>query len=149
MRGFIAITDNDWFDFLRSMSPLPEEVNFWRPSGDVAFRALKPGEPFFFKLKSPRNAIGGFGFFMHYTPLPISMAWAEYGPMNGAPSFAATRERLVRLRRKPATDLESKADFSIGCILLNFVSFLAERDWVRVPSDWSAHIEVCKGYDLV
>jgi hypothetical protein len=44
MKGFVAVTDNDWFDFLRSMSPPAEEVNFWRPSEDSTLRALEPGE---------------------------------------------------------------------------------------------------------
>jgi hypothetical protein len=57
----VAPTDGRWYQQLLSRSHL-EEVNFWRPGGGT-FTALSPGEPFFFKLKSPRNAIGGFGQF--------------------------------------------------------------------------------------
>lgn len=32
MRGYIANTDKDWFDFLAAQSGL-EELNFWQPSG--------------------------------------------------------------------------------------------------------------------
>jgi len=49
VRGFVANTDFDWFTFLAARQPL-EEVNFWQPSGGGAFRALDPGEPFFFRL---------------------------------------------------------------------------------------------------
>jgi putative restriction endonuclease len=56
---FVANTDNDWFDFL-SNEPALAEVNFWQPSG-ATFRAIQPGELFAFRLKSPRNKIGGFG----------------------------------------------------------------------------------------
>src|SRR2546428_5196793 len=107
MKGYAAVTDNDWFDFLGGADPPPDEVNFWKPSGNIAFRSLQPGEPFFFKLKSPRNAIGGLGFFVYYTSLPISIAWDTYGPKNGASTFAAMRQRLVRLRRT-STAIEAK-----------------------------------------
>ncbi len=58
VRGFVANTDFDWFTFLAARQPL-EEVNFWQPSGGDAFRALDPGEPFFFRLKEPHYAIAG------------------------------------------------------------------------------------------
>jgi hypothetical protein len=50
VRGFVGNTNFDWFTFLAARQPL-EEVNFWQPSGGDAFRALAPGEPFFFRLK--------------------------------------------------------------------------------------------------
>jgi len=30
MKGFIGVTDNDWFEFL-SQQPEIDEVNFWEP----------------------------------------------------------------------------------------------------------------------
>jgi predicted restriction endonuclease len=66
VNGFVGNTDHDWFTFLRDRQPL-EEVNFWQPSGGDAFRALAPGEPFFFRLKKPHYAVGGFGFFAQGT----------------------------------------------------------------------------------
>lgn len=50
---FIGLTDYDWYDFLRTKGY--DEVNFWRPGG-TAFKALRPGELFLFKLKSPHYA---------------------------------------------------------------------------------------------
>ena len=47
MKGFVGSTDNDWFAFL-SRQPEIDEVNFWQPSGQQRFRALKPGDPFLF-----------------------------------------------------------------------------------------------------
>lgn len=55
MKLFVAITDSNWFDLLRSLPDL-DEVNFWQPSGNHRFRALGPGEPLLFKLHSPRNS---------------------------------------------------------------------------------------------
>ena len=57
MEGWIAVTHGDWFDFL-AQQPRRDEVNFWSPSDYYAFHGT-PGAPFFFKLKAPRNAIGG------------------------------------------------------------------------------------------
>jgi putative restriction endonuclease len=51
MRGFVAATDHGWYQFLLAR-PEITEVNFWRPGG-ASFTAVQPGEPFFFKLKSP------------------------------------------------------------------------------------------------
>ena len=72
----VAVTDGGWFDFLRQRSDL-NEVNFWAPSA-VNFRALKPGELFLFKLKSPRNMIVGGGIFAYANTLPCSFAWEAF-----------------------------------------------------------------------
>jgi putative restriction endonuclease len=68
---FVANTDNSWFDFLSSEGNLAE-VNFWWP-GETNFRALQQGEILAFRLKSPRNKIGGFGIFSNHSRLPIQM----------------------------------------------------------------------------
>jgi putative restriction endonuclease len=70
MNGSIGNTDPAWHRFLFEQQGVAlgdgleglDEVNFWTPSGR-AFRSRQPGEPFFFRLKAPINAIGGFGFF--------------------------------------------------------------------------------------
>lgn len=148
MRGYVAPTDWDWFRFLRAAEPPVREVNFWKPGAEAAFRALQPGEPFLFKLKAPYNAIGGFGFFAHYSTLPVSMAWEIYGEANGAPSFSEMRERLARIRSRFGMEVDPHQDFWIGCILVNEPVFFEERDWIHVPSDWSGNIVQGKGYDL-
>ena len=78
---FVANTDNAWFDFLSS-EPDVVEVNFWWP-GEMAFRAIQPGELLVFRLKSPRNKIGGFGVFSSHSLLPIQLAWDSFGHANG------------------------------------------------------------------
>lgn len=148
MRGFIANTDYDWFTFLRSIEPPVDEVNFWRPGSDVSFRALTPGEPLFFKLKAPHNAIGGFGYFAHFSFLPVSMAWNVYGQANGARSFAEMRERLLRIRNRFDMDTDPKQDFWIGCVLVNRPVFFSPDQWVRMPDDWATNIVQGKTYDL-
>src|SRR5439155_14929787 len=99
MRGFIANTDYDWFIFLRSIEPPIDEVNFWRP-GATRFIALQSGEPVLFRLKAPRNVIGGFGYFSHYSYLPLSVVWDTYGIANGAHDFAEVHHRLLHYRMR-------------------------------------------------
>ena len=61
----VALTDQRWYEFLRGLAAggRLDEVNFWRPLAQTEFRSLSPGEPFFFRLKHPLNAIAGYGFF--------------------------------------------------------------------------------------
>jgi putative restriction endonuclease len=148
MRGFVANTDYDWFNFLRAIEPPVDEVNFWTPGSDISFKALQPGEPFLFRLKAPHNVIGGFGVFAHFSALPVSMAWEVYGPANGAPTLQTMRSRLLRIRDRFEMGADAKQDFWIGCILINQPVFFERRDWVRIPDDWSANIVRGKGYDL-
>ena len=62
MKLYVGITDYDWFK-LHTSNESVDEVNFWRPSSTATFKALHWGEPFLFKLHSPRNFIVGGGFF--------------------------------------------------------------------------------------
>jgi hypothetical protein len=90
---FVANTDNAWFDFL-STEPTLNEVNFWWP-GEMGFRALQPGELLVFRLKSPRNKIGGFGIFTNHSLLPVQIAWDSFGRANGVSSFEALRGAIA------------------------------------------------------
>lgn len=148
MRGFVANTDHDWFTYLRSIEPPIDEVNFWKPGSGTNFGALVPGEPLFFKLKAPYNAIGGFGYFAHFSRLPVSVVWDVYGDANGARSYREMRERLVRIRTRFDRNTDPKQDFWIGCILVNQPVFFDERDWVRTPDDFKGAIVQGKTYDL-
>ncbi len=141
----MGVTDQEWFDFL-SRRPDLDEVNFWTPHpGRGEFRRLERGELFLFKLKAPYNAIGGGGFFEHFTRLPVSMAWAAFEEKNGAGSPEATRERIARLRRDNPKPWE---DYVIGCIVLLDPFFWPMEDWIPQPSDWRREIVQGKGYDL-
>ena len=149
MRGFIANTDHDWFTYLRAIEPPVDEVNFWRPGSTTSFKALDPGEPFFFRLKSPYNAIGGFGYFALFSGLlPVSVAWEAYDIANGAPTYEAMRERLLRIRKRFDMTTDSKEDFKIGCVLLTQAIFFSDDEWVRTPADFAGPIVQGKTYDL-
>jgi putative restriction endonuclease len=75
-------------------------VNFWRPGGRT-FSALRSGEPFFFRLKSPVNRIGGVGLFARYASLPVWRAWEVFEQANGTrdeEERGATRSARARTR---------------------------------------------------
>src|SRR6201989_1457510 len=97
---FVGNTDNAWFDFLSTEENLTE-VNFWWP-GETNFRALQPGEILAFRLKSPRNKIGGFGVFSGHSRLPIQTAWETFGRANGVSSLTALRNAIASLRTNVA-----------------------------------------------
>ncbi len=143
MKGFVGVTDDQWFAFLSSLDNI-EEVNFWQPSGRRQFKALRLGEPFFFKLHAPSHYIVGGGFFAHSTLIPVSLAWEAFGYGNGARSLSEMR-RLIEKRRGQASPAE---DYQIGVILLQQPFFFHEKDWIPVPPNFSKNIVQGKGYDL-
>lgn len=144
MKGFVAPTDFGWYEFLRRR-PEIGEVNFWRP-GAVQFAALKPGELFFFKLKAPHDAIGGFAQFTRFARLPIWRAWDLLGIANGVPDVYELMTRLDRLSARRG--LPEQLDRIIGCVVLGFPIFFAPDEWVRTPADWSRNIVSGRSYDL-
>jgi hypothetical protein len=60
LKAFVGVTDFDWYTFLSAL-PEIDEVNFWQPGGSHHFQSLSPGEPFLFKLHSPRDYVVGGG----------------------------------------------------------------------------------------
>jgi putative restriction endonuclease len=144
IRIWVGVTDNKWFDFLRRI-PAIDEVNFWQPSGASAFQAVEPGSLFVFKLKSPKNAIGGFGVFSHSTTCPVYLAWEAFGIKNGAASFEEMRASIAALRSEQTGRHD---DFMIGCRILTQPVFLEEHEWIPVPGDWARNIVVGKTYSV-
>jgi putative restriction endonuclease len=144
MRGWVAPTDHGWYQFFLARSPV-EEVNFWRPS-PAQFRALQPGEPFFFKLKAPHVGIGGFGLFARYARLPVWRVWEVFGEANGVPNERELRDRLARLAPNPF--IRTDNDRLIGCISISAPVFFTPDEWVPVPTDWQRNIVSGRGYDL-
>ena len=138
----IAVTDNDWFEMLRSQPNLAE-VNFWAPSA-ANFRALQPGEFFLFKLHAPRNFIVGGGIFAYANTLPCSLAWDVFREANGARSAQEMRTRIARYRR---SDPDDRSDFAVGCRILTQPFFFEEADWMPMPASWSPNIVSFKTYD--
>ena len=139
LRGFVAVTDRDWFDSLRRAQL--DEVNFWQPSA-TSVRA-EIGTPWIFKLHYPENAIVGVGFFTYYTRMPISVAWETFAAGNGVPSLNEMILRVGRYRKARITDNDD-----VGCVVLSSTVFLEEQEWIKAPADWAPNIVKGKSYDL-
>jgi len=131
VRAYVAVTDRDWYRFLRDRPDL-DEVNFWQPGGSRQFRYLKPGEPFLFKLHYPENKIVGGGMFAHSSILDSRSAWDAFGEKNGARSYDEMHRRIEKYRKGRTTPNEP---YEIGCILLEAPFFFTERDWILPPRD--------------
>jgi len=144
MKGYVGVTDNDWFDFL-SQQPGIDEVNFWQPGGNRVFNALSAKELFLFKLRKPyHNHIAGGGLFAHSTIYPVSLAWEAFGPKNGAASYLEIRRLIERNRHQPP----SFEDYHIGCIILTQPFFFPKDQWIPIPPDFSLNIVQGKRYDM-
>ena len=141
--GFVGNTDQRWFKHL-STRPDLDEVNFWKPGGGN-FRAIEPGAPFFFRLKAPHRAIGGFGFFLSFTRMRIRDAWDVFGERNGAPDWPTFRDRVTGYRSGPQ-DPHGRAE--IGCILVTSPVFFPRERWVREPDGWARNIVAGKRVDV-
>lgn len=140
MKFWVGVTDNSWFEFLRSERH--DEVNFWQPSGTPPFTKLPPGTPFLFKLKRPYHHIGGGGYFVSYVQLPMSVAWDTFGRKNGA----ATYQAFVNLV-KPLSPDPNRRDPEIGCTILSAPFFFPAASLVAAPEDWANSIVRGKSYD--
>lgn len=139
MRYYLGVTDWRWYSYLSQNSP--EDVNFWQPGGKTAFRVLESGGPFLFKLKSPYNAIGGVGFFIAQSQVPLSVAWDTFGRRNGFETLEQFRATIQQIRG------DAERNPTIGCIALTDPVFFRREDWIPLPSNWSNSIVVGKSYD--
>jgi putative restriction endonuclease len=139
MDYYLGVTDWRWYNYLSNRCP--EDVNFWQPGGKSAFRALKPGGAFLFKLKHPYNAIGGLGFFAAQSQLPLSLAWDAFESRNGFDSIEEFRAVIQTYRKT----LERNP--IIGCIALTNPIFFRKEDWIPVPEDWANSIVQGKKYN--
>lgn len=140
MKLWVGVTDKDWFDHLSDLAP--DEVNFWQPSGSRSFRVLQPGEPFLFKLHSPRNFVVGGGLFVRYSALPASLAWEAFELKNGVRSFGELLARIRKYRRD-----ERAVDPIIGCNVLAEPFFFKPSEWIPIPRNWTLNIVQGKTYD--
>lgn len=143
MNPFIAVTDKGWFDFLAagSVGGRVDEVNFWSPRAQRPMKQMRLGEPVFFRLKAPHNAIAGYGFFAHFGLLELDLAWETFGAKNGA----ATRARLAQLLSRDAADLARDprlARLPLACTILRDASFWPRERWIAwgEAQGWSTNI---------
>jgi len=143
MKFWVGVTDWEWFRKLSSIEQI-EEVNFWQPSSNLAFRALQPGQLFLFKLHSPRDYIVGGGIFSRWVRSPISYVWRAFGTKNGADTEEEMR-RIIEKYRTGQSHLQK--DYEIGCILLQEPFFFEESKWIPLPY-WKKETVRGRAYDV-
>lgn len=144
MRFYTGVTDNQWFRFLAALSgeqPV-DEVNFWHPGGKAPFKATEPGTPFLFKLKSPNHCIAGFGFYIRYEQLPLSVAWDAFGTGNGARSY---QQFLQLISSNRSVSAQSRGD--IGCSILGEPVFLPQDLWIPLTDEMPGSVVQGKFFD--
>ncbi|HKM06135.1 MAG TPA: HNH endonuclease [Sphaerochaeta sp.] len=139
MKLFVGVTDSDWYRNLSLQSY--DEINFWKPGGKSAFKALDSHDLFLFKLHAPQNYIVGGGFFVKFSILPSFLAWDAFGKKNGTDTLEALDRKIWKYRG------EVTPNPNIGCIILANPFFFSEDQWIPVPSDWSSSIVQGKVYD--
>jgi putative restriction endonuclease len=144
MRGYVGVTDHDWYDFLAARPDITE-VNFWRPGGGRGFHALAIGEPFFFKTHFPHNRVVGGGFYSDFVALRLSEAWDLFREANGAPSIEEMRRRIARYRREALSPVD---DPEIGCVFVRDVRFFPAGQTADPPPGFASNIVQGKGYEL-
>ena len=144
MRFYVGLTDYDWFRYLRGLQPVPEDINFWQPSGRRPANLVK-GEPFLFKLHTPINKIAGLGFFSAFATFPLGLVWDSFGERNGC-------ETLLALGRKIARYQKIRVEYDprrliVGCNILTDPVFFNDTEMIDAPPDWKSNIVVGKYYD--
>ena len=111
----------------------------WNSCGNSIQCGIDEGDFFVFRLKSPRNLIGGYGRLVSSINAPIRLAclaWESLGRANGVSSS----EALIRAIAKYRKDNKASVDSFIGCRILSDPIFFNEEDWFSVPDDWSSNI---------
>jgi hypothetical protein len=132
VQPFIALTDKAWFDFLRERTTtgLVDEVNFWSPKSTRPMKRMEPGEPVFFRLKSPYNAIAGYAFFAHFHLLDLDMAWDFFGWKNGDPDKVRFFQRIGAYREVDLLNPQAPRQ-PLGCTILRGAVFWPEDRWIE------------------
>ena len=140
---YVAITDKAWFDFLsgKAVSGRVDEVNFWSPLSTRPMKRMAPGEPVFFRLKSPYYAIAGYGFFAHFSTLSLDEAWRLFGWRNGDPYETAFLQRIGKYRRLDLLEPRSPRN-PMGCTVLRDARFWPQGSWLPwgAAEGWGSQI---------
>lgn len=142
---YVALTDHRWFEHLRSKADADgrlDEANFWLPSAQRPIARLSTGDPFFFRLKSPINAIVGFGFFSSFSRLPLHDAWTTFRDRNGDPDLESFSARIRQYRHREMSPEESESR-PLACTALIHLSLWREPSWLPwgEARGWKPHIQ--------
>lgn len=124
MKGYIGVTDREWFNNLKSQYIL-NEVNFWRKNTNN-FKSIVEGEKFFFLVKNDKTnkrerKILGSATFVRYEVITVSKAWGKYKWGNGVNTIDEFYSKMKKLYE---VDLKES---TIGCIILKDLEFFTNE----------------------
>lgn len=129
---FIANTDWSWFEFLTGRADAlgrVDEVNFWSPRASRPMKHFEPGDPIFFKLKKPRYAVAGYGFFAAHHVVDLDTCWELFGWKNGDPDKLRFLGRIGEYRRVDLLDPRAERA-PVGCTVLRDAMFWPLTRWI-------------------
>jgi hypothetical protein len=109
--------------------------------GARAAAQMLPGEPVFFRLKSPERANVGYGFFAQFAVVDLDEAWALFGWKNGDPDKLRFLQRIGGYRHVDLlTTVAARAP--IGCKVLREARFWPRSRWIPWgdTADWAPNI---------
>lgn len=146
---YLSITDTTWINFIKNNKDnLGKYINFWRPGGK-AFKALKQGELFLFKLHSKKDKgengeIVGGAYYYGFEKMSPNEAWNRFGIGNGASTLFEKCSLINEYRtRNNLKDIDE-----IGCIILYEPFFFDKESWIDSPVDFGKSIVSGKKYDI-
>jgi len=105
-------------------------------------KKMSPGEPVFFRLKSPDSAIAGHGFFAHFQAVDRHTSWMTLSWKNGEAEKSAFFERTGGYRHADLLELRAtiacadRLHNSSRCDLLA----AGEMDSLRQSEGWASNI---------
>lgn len=149
----VAVTDDAWFaHFAREAGRrVIDEVNFWRPlAQSQEFRIVPTGGPVFFRLKAPRRAIAGYGFYAGSLEMSVNMAWEYFGEKNGYATYSSFVGRLSGYLTRYGQANADAGTRKLTCLVLREATFLPQSDWLPWDKreEWADTVVSFKGYDL-
>lgn len=131
---FIALTDQEWFEFLskraQDQGGRLDEVNFWQPKAQRPMVQLAPGAPVFFRLKSPHNKIVGYGFYSSFALLQLESAWEMFGAGNGDLTVERFLRRIGKYRGVDLISDPRTPRTPLGCTVLRDAVFWPPERWL-------------------
>lgn len=143
---FVANTDRRWFDHLQSIgvAGVVDEVNFWSPQAQRRMKHFVPGEPIFFRLKAPTNAVAGYGFYAHFDLLELHVAWDTFGDRNGFVDRYEFLRALGAWRDQEAFAVGADGR-KLACTILREAVFWPESRWMPWGDAAGWHRNVTQG----
>lgn len=118
MSGYLAITSSTWCEYIKE-NRLDRAVYWCKKK---TFRALKPGEPFYFlgyRLPSGDRLLTGKAYFDSFQVLSVAAAWNEYQNALGSDDYTDFCNRVKSIYKSD--------DCSLGCIVLKHPVFSSSK----------------------